>query len=102
MALRHREHHLATRSAHTLQAIISHDTANHPAPQRQAAFTAACFALPSGAGHLRYKLATSESSTRLPPKVKRRVSKTSVSYETSSKNEAPSLQNERFVRDFHL
>ena len=34
--------------AHTLQAIISHDTANHPAHQRHAAFTPACFALPSG------------------------------------------------------
>ena len=31
--------------------------------------------------------------------VKRQVSKTSVSYETSSKSEAPSLQNQRFVRD---
>ena len=38
--------------------------------------------------------------TRLPPKVTRQVSKTSVSYETSSKFRASSLQNERFVRDF--
>ena len=38
--------------------------------------------------------------TRLPPKVTRQVSKTSVSYETSSKSHAPSLQNARFVRDF--
>ena len=38
--------------------------------------------------------------TRLPPKVTRQVSKTSVSYETSSKSHASSLQNERFVRDF--
>ena len=30
------------------QAILSHDTANHPAHQRHAAFTPACFALPSG------------------------------------------------------
>ena len=38
--------------------------------------------------------------TRLPPKVTRRVSKTSVSHETSSKSHTSSLQNERFVRDF--
>ena len=38
--------------------------------------------------------------TRLPPKVTRPVSKTSVSYETSSKSHMSSLQNERFVRDF--
>ena len=38
--------------------------------------------------------------TRLPPKVMRQVSKTSVSYETSSKSHTSSLQNERFVRDF--
>ena len=38
--------------------------------------------------------------TRLPPKVTRQVSKTSVLYETSSKSHTPSLQNERFVRDF--
>ena len=38
--------------------------------------------------------------TRPPPKVTRQVSKTSVSYETSSKSHMSSLQNERFVRDF--
>ena len=50
MALRHHARNFATRSAHTLslQAIISHDTANHPAHQRHAAFTPACFALPCG------------------------------------------------------
>ena len=37
---------------------------------------------------------------RLPQKVTRQVSKTSVSYETSSKSHSSSLQNERFVRDF--
>ena len=37
---------------------------------------------------------------RLPPKVQGPVSKTSASYETPSKSEAPSLQNARFVRDF--
>ena len=30
------------------EAILAHDTANHPAHQRHAAFTPACFALPSG------------------------------------------------------
>ena len=38
--------------------------------------------------------------TRLPQKVTRQVSKTSASYETSSKSHASTLQNERFVRDF--
>ena len=37
---------------------------------------------------------------RLPPKVTRQVSKTSISYETSSKSHTSSLQNERFARDF--
>ena len=37
---------------------------------------------------------------RLPPKVTRLVSKMHISYETSSKRHASSLQNERFVRDF--
>ena len=37
--------------------------------------------------------------TRLPPKVKRQVSKTSASCTTSFKSEAPSLQNECFVQD---
>ena len=36
--------------------------------------------------------------TRLPPKVTRQVSQTSVSYETSSKSHVSSLQTERFVR----
>ena len=48
MALRHQERTLATRSVHTLEAHISHETANDPAHQRQAAFMPACFALPSG------------------------------------------------------
>ena len=48
MALRHHERRVATRSAHTLQANMSHDTTNHPPHQRHAAFTPACFALPSG------------------------------------------------------
>ena len=48
MALRHHERTLATRSVQTLEAHISHDTANHPAHHRHAAFTPACFALPRG------------------------------------------------------
>ena len=48
MALRHHGRNFARRSARTLEAILSHDTANHPAHQRHAAFTPACFALPSG------------------------------------------------------
>ena len=48
MALRHHERTLATRSVHTLEAHIPHDTPNHPAHQRHAAFTPASFALPSG------------------------------------------------------
>ena len=35
-------------AAGRLQAIISYDTANHPAHQRHATFTPACLALPSG------------------------------------------------------
>ena len=38
--------------------------------------------------------------TRRPPKVMLRGCKTSVSYETSSKSHASSLQDEGFVRDF--
>ena len=37
--------------------------------------------------------------SRLSPKVTRQVSKTSASYETSSKSHTSSLQNERFVRE---
>ena len=47
VALRHHGRNFTTRSAHTLEANISHDTTNHPAHQRHAAFTA-CVALPSG------------------------------------------------------
>ena len=48
MALRYHERTLATLSVHTLEAHISHETANDPAHQPHAAFTPACFALPSG------------------------------------------------------
>ena len=51
MALPHHERTLATRSVHTLEANISHDTANDPAHQRRrvyaSMFTPACFALPT-------------------------------------------------------
>ena len=47
-AVRHHERGVATRSAQTLEANMSHDTTNHPAHQPHAAFTPACFALPSG------------------------------------------------------
>ena len=46
MVLRHHERNFATRSAHTLKAVISHETANDPAHQQHAAFTPACFAFP--------------------------------------------------------
>ena len=96
MALRHRESNFATWSTHTLEANISHDTSttNHPAHQRHTAFTPACFALPSGTVALRHherRVATRSAHTlqafrtRLPPTVTRKVSKMSVSYETSSK-----------------
>ena len=130
MALQHHERLVATRSAHTLEANISHDTTNHPIHQRHAAFTPACFALPSGTAPRKHTFhqgranpgpngtATSRTAcrhtvcphtieaimrafrTRLPPQVTRQVSKTSVSYETSSKSHTSSLQSERFVRDF--
>ena len=48
MAQRHHQRRVATRSAQTLEASMSHDTTNHPAHQRHAAFTPACFTLPSG------------------------------------------------------
>ena len=102
----------------TLEANMSHDTTNHPAHQRHAAFTSPCFPLPSGvarrhANTLSTKAvqtngtATSRTScrhtvcphtryTRLPPRITLRVCKTSI----SSQSRTPSLQNERFVRDF--
>ena len=46
--MQHHERRVAARSAHTLEANTSHDTTNHPAHQPHAAFTPACFALPSG------------------------------------------------------
>ena len=53
MALRRHERNFATQSVHTLEANISHDTANHPAHQRHAAFTP-CFALPCGTAPLKH------------------------------------------------
>ena len=77
---KHTSHHarnFATRSAHTLQAF---PTRRPPKVMRM--------------------LSKRAFRTRLPPKVTLRVCKTSVSYETSSKSHASSLQNKRFVRDF--
>ena len=51
-------------------------------------------------GHSAGTLLQGTLRTRLPPKVTRQVSQTSVSYETSSKSHMSSLPNERFVRDF--
>ena len=113
MALRYHQRRVATRSAQTLEANMSRDTANHPAHQRHAAFTPACFALPSGTPHanalstkaaqipmaLRHherRGATRSAHTleavmrafrtTLPPKVTRQVSTMNVSYETSSES----------------
>ena len=111
MAVRHHERSFATWSVQTLQANVSRDTTNHPAHQRHAALTPACFALPNGTaprkhtshqGHANPNgTATSRTNflqksraqspkrafrTRLPPKVTCQVSKTSVSYETASKS----------------
>ena len=47
MALQHHEPNFATRSAHTLEANMSHESTNHPAHQRHAAFTPPCFPLPA-------------------------------------------------------
>ena len=93
VALRNHERNFATRSAHTLEANISHDTTNHPAHQRHAAFTPACFALPSGTAPRKRTFhlgranpngtATSRTSHDLPTHY-------SVSYETSSKSHVQS------------
>ena len=75
------------------------DTTNHPAHQRHAAFTPACFALPSGTASRKHTSHQGRAflqksrvqspkrafRARLPPTVTRQVSKTSISYETSSK-----------------
>ena len=108
-ALQHHERHVATPSAHTLEANISHDTTNHPAHQRHAAFTPACFALPSGTEPRKRTLhqgcanpngtATSRTSCRHTVCPHTGSSHASVSYETSSKSHASRLQDEHFVRD---
>ena len=71
MALQHHERRVATRSAHTLEANIPQNTTNHPAHQRHAAFTPACFALPSGTAPRKRRAipngtATSRTSCRHP------------------------------------
>ena len=98
---------------------MSHDTANHPAHQRHAAFTPPSFALLSGTAPRKRTFhqgcanpngtATSRTSCRhtvcphmraFRTDVLLRGCKTSVSYGSSSKSHASSLHNERFVRDF--
>ena len=79
MALRHHGRNFATWSAQTLEAIISNTSESSSATLFPAL-------------HLYY------TNCQPAPQVKRQVSKMSVSYETSSKSEAPSLQNQRFVR----
>ena len=70
--VRHHERNFATQSARALQAIISHDAANHPAHQRHAAFTPACFALPSGTAppkaHFALEAVTSHDTANHPRK----------------------------------
>ena len=70
---------------HTLEANISHDTTNHPAHQQHAAFTPACFALPSGTA---------------PRKLTFHQGRASPQGTGEASSHASSLQNERFVRDF--
>ena len=92
-----------TRSKH-----IVHDTTNHPAHQRHAAFTPACFALPSGTAPRKRTLHQGRANLNVNGTATSRTScrhticphTTSVSYKTSSKSHAYRLQNERFVRDF--
>ena len=92
---------------HTRSKHISHDTTNHPAHQRHAAFTHQHVSrspearrhantLPTKAAQIPMALRHHERNFRhtVCPRT------TSVSYETSSKSHAYSLQNERFVRDF--
>ena len=76
---------------HTLQAIISHAAANHPAHQRHAAFTPACSETSSKSEAP--SLQNERFFRDFLQKVKRQVSKTSVSSETSSKSEARPIQN---------
>ena len=98
-----------------------HDTTNHPAHQRHAAFTPACFALPSGTAphkcistkaaqismalrHHERNFATWSAHTleavrtRRPPKVTRTVSKTSVSYETSKSRFGRAFRTRLFLQ----
>ena len=63
VALRRHERNFATQSVHTLEANISHDTANHPAHQRHAAFTP-CFALPCGTVPLKHRQSSRSPATR--------------------------------------
>ena len=111
MALRHHERNFATRSVHTLQAFR---TRRPPKVMRTVSKTSVSYETysKSHASSLqderfvrdllqksRVKSPKQAFRTRHPPKVTHQVSKTSVSYETSSKSHTSSLQNERFVLD---
>ena len=81
MALRHHERRVATRSAQTLEANVSHDATQSHFPTR-------------------LRKSTSRTSSRHTVCPHTGSSPASVSYETSSKSHASRLQDERFVRDF--
>ena len=104
-------------SCHPIEANTSRTTFNWPllSPAPKNSFPQICTTNrpgPSPAPHVKRQV-SKRSVSRLPPKVRsgeapslqnerlvrdRQVSKTSVSHETSSKSEAPSLQNQRFVK----
>ena len=95
MALRHHERRVATRSAHTLEAVTrAFRTRLPPKVTLRGCKTGVSFETSS-------KYASKRAfRTRLPPKVTRQGFIARVSYETSSKSHTSSLQNERFLRDF--
>ena len=104
MALRHHECNFATRSAHTLEAFRTRRLQNERFVETSSKSHASSLQderfVRDFLQKSRVKSPKRAFRTGLPPKVTRQVSKTSVSYETSSKSHTSSLQNERFVRDF--
>ena len=107
MALRHHERRVATRSAHTLEANMSHDTKNHPAHQRHAAFTPACFALPSRTPphtHTFHQGCANPNGTATSRMSRRhtvcRHTRIVMRAFRTTRSHASRLQDERFVRDF--
>ena len=105
MALRHHERRVATRSAQTLEANMSHDTTNHPAHQRHAAFTPACFALPSGTAPRKRTFHQGCANPNGTVTSRTSCRHTVCPHTRSFRSRHPpkltcqSLQNERFVRD---